>query len=423
MIYICQNFKKLTSNLEYNLIELKNGIRIIHKPCNGEVAHCGFIINTGSRDELLTENGITHFIEHAIFKGTKKRKAYHILNRIDNVGGEINAYTTKENTNIYASFTREYFERALELLADIVFNSTYPENEIIKEKDVIIDEINSYLDSPYEQIYDDFEEQVFSKHPLGMNILGTIDSVNQINRNQILEFIKKNYHTDEIVFSMVGNISFKKIERLVNKYLAGIPEKRRNSKRKIFKNYFANNEVIQKDVFQTHCIIGNQAYGAHHKSKNAFILLNNILGGPAMNSRLNMAIREKYGFTYNIESAYTVYSDTGLFYIYLGTDQKFIDKSIKLVKRELRLLKNKKISPAQLEKAKRQLIGQITLSEENNCNVMLGMGKSLLLYNKIDSLPSIFEKINKITELELQNIANEIFDENQLSSLIFTSKT
>ncbi len=406
--------------MEYNLIELKNGIRIIHKPTNSPVAHCGFIINTGSRDEGISENGITHFIEHAIFKGTKKRKAYHILNRIDNVGGEINAYTTKENTNIYASFTKNYFERAIELLTDILFNAVYPENELIKEKDVIIDEINSYLDSPYEQIYDDFEEHIFKNHPLGMNILGTVDTVKNINRKKILEFIQKNYSTDEIVFSVVGDIPLKTIERLADKYLKPIPIKKKKSSRTKFNMYKPTQISISKDVAQTHCIIGNTAYGAHNKNKKAFILLNNILGGPAMNSRLNMGIREKYGFTYNIESSYTVYSDIGLFYVYLGTDQKFIDKSIKLVKKELKLMRDKKISTMQLEKAKRQIIGQITLSEENNCNTMLGMGKGLLLYGKIDNLDSTFKKINAITEKQLQDVANEIFEEKKLSSLIFT---
>jgi len=408
--------------MEYNLFTLKNGIRVIHKPSSSEVAHCGFITNTGSRDEFLDENGITHFIEHALFKGTSKRKAYHILNRIDNVGGEINAYTTKENTSIYASFTKTYFERALELLTDILFNSTYPENELEKEKEVIIDEINSYLDSPYEQIYDDFEEQIFKNHPLGMNILGTEKSVKKINRNKILAFITKHYLTNQIVFSVVGNIELKRIKRLCEKYLNDIPEKSSNYKRNTFNSYSPSNYSIKKDVYQTHCIIGNLAYDAHNKNKNGFILLNNILGGPAMNSRLNMSIREKYGYTYNIESAYTIFSDTGLFYIYLGTDQKHIDSCLKLVNKELKLLKTKKISSAQLHKAKQQLIGQITLAEENNCNVMLGLGKSLLLYNKVEDLKDIHQKINKLTEKELQDIANEIFDENQLSSLIFIPK-
>ena len=408
--------------MEYNLFTLQNGIRVIHKPTISEVAHCGFIINTGSRDETLPNSGITHFIEHAIFKGTNKRKAYHILNRIDNVGGEINAYTTKENTSIYASFTKNHFERALELLTDILFSSTYPESELEKEKEVIIDEINSYQDSPYEQIYDDFEDQIFKNHPLGMNILGTEKSVKTITRDKILSFIKNNYSTNEIVFSIVGNIDFKRIQKLCEKHLNSIPEKSKTLKRKIFSNYQSEQVSFEKDVYQTHCIIGNLAYDAHHKSKSGFILLNNILGGPAMNSRLNMGIREKYGYTYNIESAYTIFSDTGLFYIYLGTDQKHIEKCLKLVKRELKLLKDKKISSSQLHKSKQQLIGQITLSEENNCNVMLGMGKSLLLYNKVEGLKETYDKINSLTEQELQDIANEIFDEKQLSSLMFIAK-
>lgn len=408
--------------MDYNIFTLKNGIRVIHKPILGEVAHCGFIINTGSRDELVDESGITHFIEHAFFKGTAKRKAYHILNRIDNVGGEINAYTTKENTSIYASFTKNHFERAIELLTDILFNSTYPEKELEKEKEVIIDEINSYQDSPYEQIYDDFEDLIFKNHPLGMNILGTEESVKKINRDKILTFLKKHYLTNQIVLSIVGNIELKKIKRLCEKHLNDIPEKKGELNRKTFSEYEPKNICLAKDVYQTHSIIGNIAYDAHHKNKTGFIMLNNILGGPAMNSRLNMGIREKYGYTYNIESAYTVFSDVGLFYIYLGTDQKHLDKCIKLVKREMKLLKTKKISSAQLHKAKQQLIGQITLSEENNCNVMLSLGKSLLLYNKVEDLSDVYKRINKLTVQELQEISNEIFDENQLSSLIFTPK-
>jgi predicted Zn-dependent peptidase len=405
--------------MSYNFLELANGIRVIHKPVTSEVAHCGFIINTGSRDEKSSNNGITHFIEHAIFKGTKKRKAHHILNRIDNVGGEINAFTTKENTSIYASFTKNYFERALELLTDILFNSTYPENELQKEKDVIIDEINSYQDSPYDQIYDDFEELIFKNHPLEMNILGSIDSVKKIDRQKILDFIQTHYLTNQIVLSVVGDISLKKIEKLCNKFLSDIPQKSVKTIRHPFEKYLPSQKEVIKDVYQSHYIFGNIAYNAHHKNKKGLILLNNILGGPAMNSRLNMGIREKYGFTYNIESSYSIFSDTGLFYIYLGTDQKHIEKSIKLANRELKLLREKKLSVAQLQKAKQQIIGQITLSEENNCNVMLGMGKSLLLYNKVDSLKETYSKITAITANELQDIAKEIFDSEKMSSLVF----
>lgn len=405
--------------MDLNFFELKNGIRIIHKPSKSEVAHCGFIINTGSRDEEEKENGLTHFIEHAIFKGTKKRKAYHILNRLDNVGGEINAYTTKENTCIYASFTKNYFERSFELLSDILFNSIYPEKELEKEKDVIIDEINSYQDSPFEQIYDDFEEMIFSPHPLGRNILGTIDTVKSLQQKDILNFIKKHYNTNQIIFSVVGDIPFKKIVKLAEKYLEKVPSKSSASKRENFTIYTPEIKKIKKPTHQVHCMIGNTTYGAHDKRKNGFILLNNILGGPAMNSRLNMGIREKYGFAYNIESSYTIYSDIGLFSIYLGTDNKHIEKSIDLTIKELRKLKEKRLSSLQLQRAKQQLIGQIALAEESKSSIMLGMGKSLLLYNKIDSLKETYDKINALTEIELLDIANESFDEKLLSILTY----
>jgi predicted Zn-dependent peptidase len=405
--------------MEYNLYELKNGIRVIHQPIKNRVAHCGFIINTGTRDEKIEENGLAHFIEHSIFKGTSNRKAHHILNRIDTVGGEINAYTTKEKTCVYASFTSEYFERATELLSDIIFNSTYPEKEIKKEKDVIIDEIYSYQDNPFEQIYDDFEELVFKNHPLGMNILGTVDTVNSFKRDDIIKFIERNHATNKIIFSIVGDFTEKKVKTIINKYL-NQPLKTSSSKARIpFKDYTVFNQELEKENYQAHCMIGNVAYSSKDKNNTGFILLNNILGGPAMNSRLNMGIREKYGFTYNIESSYTSYTDSGLFSIYLGTDTKHLNKSIDLVHKELKNLRTKKLSSSQLQKAKQQLIGQITLSEESKLNVMLGMGKSLLFFNKVDSLETVYAKINKLTTENILEIANEVFDKDKLSSLIY----
>lgn len=408
--------------MEYNLYELKNGIRIVHKPVLGKIAHCGFVINTGSRDEQLSENGIAHFIEHTIFKGTNKRKAHHILNRIDSVGGEINAYTTKEKTCVYASFVVDYFERASELLSDILINSTFPEKEIEKEKDVIIDEIHSYQDTPYEQIYDDFEELVFKNHPLGMNILGTEKSVREINRSKILDFINRNYATNEIVFSIIGNLDEKKILKIAQKYFEDFQTKQSHPNRTEFKHYQPFQKIIEKDNLQSHTIIGNIAYGANHLSKPGFILLNNILGGPAMNSRLNMSIREKYGYAYSIESSYSSYCDTGIFSIYLGTDERNSKKSIDLTLRELKRFRENKLTDIQLHRAKQQLLGQITLSEENNVNIMLGIGKSLINYGKVDSLNEVYKKVNKISSEELLQIANEVFNEKQLSILTFQAK-
>lgn len=405
--------------MEYNLYELENGIRVIHHPIKNRVAHCGFIINTGTRDEKLPENGMAHFIEHSIFKGTKNRKSHHILNRIDNVGGEINAYTTKEKTCIYASFTNEYLERASELLSDILFNSIFPEKELEKEKEVIIDEIYSYQDNPFEQIYDDFEEFIFENHPLGMNILGTVDSVKSISREKILTFIENNYSPDQIIFSIVGDFTEKKIQTIIKKYLTENIYKTKQIERTSFSNYSPFTKTIEKNVYQAHCMIGNLAYSSQHKNKIDFILLNNILGGPAMNSRLNMGIREKHGLTYNIESTYNTYSDVGVVGIYLGTDVKHLDKSINLVHKELKKLRTIQLSSSQLQKAKQQLIGQITLAEENKSNVMIGLGESLLFYNKVDSLEEVYQKINDVSSSNLLEVANDIFDPNQLSTLIY----
>lgn len=408
--------------MEYNLYELSNGIRIVHKPVSGKIAHCGFIINTGSRDENIDENGIAHFIEHTIFKGTQKRKSHHILNRIDSVGGEINAYTTKEKTCVYASFVIDYLERSTELLTDILTNSTFPEKELEKEKDVVIDEIYSYQDTPYEQIYDDFEEMVFRNHSLGKNILGTVKSVKKFNRKSILDFIDRNYATNQIVFSIIGNVSEKKIKQLAKKYLEPIQSKTNPLVRTDFSDYKPFQTTLKKDNYQSHAILGNLAYGANDIKKPGFILINNYLGGPAMNSRLNMSIREKHGFAYSVESSYTSYTNTGIFSIYLGTDQKNLSNSIDLTLKELKILREKKFSDIQLHRAKVQLLGQITLSEENNVNMMLGIGKSLLNYGKVDSLEVVYEKINRITANELLEISNEIFNPEQISTLIYQSK-
>ncbi|MBA2583163.1 MAG: insulinase family protein [Bacteroidetes bacterium] len=406
-----------------NIFTLSNGIRIVHKETpDATVAHCGFLIDVGSRDEDDHQQGLAHYIEHVLFKGTKKRKAFHILNRLDAVGGEINAYTTKESTCIFASFLTEHFERAFELLKDITFDSVFPEKEIEREKDVIIDEINSYLDSPSEQIFDDFEDQIFRGHPLGRNILGTIKSVRNFTREDVLSFIAKHYTPHRIVFSVVGNFKASYVEKLAGKYLADIKEKENLYQRKIFKGYKPNVQVQKKTTFQAHFTLGNVAYSRKNKKKIPLVLLNNMLGGPAMNSRLNLAIREKYGYTYNLESNYSAYSDTGLFSVYLGTDNQFLDKTINLVKKELYKFSEKKLGTLQLHYGKKQLIGQIAMAQENKAGLMLAIGKSLLYTGKVETLKDIFSKIENISAEELHSVANEIFNEKEFSSLTYLAK-
>ena len=405
--------------MEFYTRTLENGIRIIHKPVRSVVGHCGIIINAGSRDEKENEHGIAHFIEHVIFKGTQKRKAYHILSRLDDVGGELNAYTTKEETCIYSSFLIQDFERAAELITDITFNSVFPKKEIEKEKEVIIDEINSYKDNPSELIFDEFEEVIFRDHPMGRNILGTPELLKSFTKNDIIRFINNNYHTDQIVFCSVGNITPKKIDKIVEKYLGILPGNRRSHERKPVDSYEPQTKIISRDTYQSHVMIGSPAYSFQHKDRLGLNLLNNLLGGPGMNSRLNLSLREKNGIAYNIESVYTPYDGTGVFSIYYGTDEENLDRSLNIVHKELKKLREKPLGILQLSKAVKQLKGQIAISTDNKENLMLGIGKSYLLYDKVDSLEIIYKKIDRITAKDLQRIANEILDEKDLSTLIY----
>ena len=398
---------------------LTNGIRVIQQQTDSPVAHLGILINTGSRDELDEEHGLAHFIEHSVFKGTKKRKAFHVLNRIEDVGGELNAYTTKEETTLYSTFLAEFYDRAAELLSDILFNSVYPEKEINREKEVITEEINSYKDSPSELIFDEFEELVFDGHPIARSILGTSKNIANFTRESILNFIENNYHTDQMVISSVGKISFPDLLKIIQKYFGNVNAKYRVNERVRFNNYIPEQKSLSKDTFQTHCVLGNIAYDIAHPKRIGMVLLNNILGGQSMNSRLNLALRERRGLAYNIESNYTTYSDTGLFNVYFGTDKENFDMAYDLVLKEFKLTREKKLGAVQLSKAKKQLIGQIAISTESHDDLMLVIGKSYLLYDTVDPLRVIFKKIDAVTADDLFEVANEILDEKYLSRLIY----
>jgi len=403
-------------------IELANGIRVIHLEVDSPIAHFGIFVNTGSRDELDAENGMAHFIEHSIFKGTKKRKSFHILNRLEGVGGDLNAFTTKEFTCIYASFLNEYYSRALELISDITFNSIFPKKEIEKEKEVIIDEINSYLDTPYEHIYDEFEKQVFSGHPLGRNILGEPDVIKRFKRDDVLGFIRKNYHTKEMVICSVGSISLKKLSKQLEKYYSAPLRNNQKGPRSAFTNYNQSSRVVEKNSFQNHCMIGNTSYSRKEHKRIAFSLLNNVLGGQGLNSRLNLMIREKYGYTYHIESNYQAYTDTGIWGIYLGTTNGMMSRTLRLVNIELKKLRDKKLGTLQLKRAKIQFVGQVAIHLEPNLNKMLSMGKSFLMDGEIKNMQSIQEKIEAVKPEDILEVANEVFAPDQISTLIYKSK-
>lgn len=403
----------------YQTYILKNGLKVIHQQVSGKAAYCGLIINAGSRDEREDEAGIAHFIEHVIFKGTAKRKAYHILSRMEDVGGELNAYTTKEDTCIYASFLPKDYGRALELFADIVFGSVFPEKEIGKEKEVVIDEINSYKDTPGELIFDDFEELVYKGEPIGRNILGSEACVRHLKREQILSFVQRNYRPGRMVISSVGDIDFGKLTGLAEKYFGNIPGGEPGLQRRKPAPYVPQYCELEKGTFQNHCIIGNVAYDYRDERRLALSMLVDLLGGSGMNSRLNLNIRERHGLAYNVEAAYTPYSDTGLFTVYFGCDAADLDKCRRLCEKEMETLYQWPLGQGQLRKIRMQTIGQLTLSAENYENTMLSIGKSFLVYDKVDSIESLCTRIEEMDAGLLQEVAAEIFDTGRQSVLIY----
>ena len=406
----------------YQFHTLNNGIRIVHRQSDRLVSHLAVMVNVGSRDELPGEEGLAHFIEHVIFKGTTRRKVHHVLGRLENVGADLNAYTTKEETCIHASFLKEHYPRAIELFADILFNSTFPEKEIEKEKDVVIDEINSYKDSPTELIFDDFEAMLFNGHPLGKSTLGKPAAVRKINRNKILNFISSHYHTNQMVISSVGDIPFPLLIKLLDRMFGHQTAKLRVHGREAFTGNPPQTIVQQRRIFQAHCILGSLAYGYVDENRTALALLNNMLGGPAMNSRLSMALRERNGLSYNIESSYTPYTETGSFMIYLGTDNGALDKAISLIYKELDKFRDKELGSMQLHTAKQQFIGQIALSFESNINDALSMAKSVLVYDTVDTHEVLISKINAITAPQLLVVAREILNPSAMGMLVYKNR-
>ena len=398
---------------------LQNGLRIIHEPTSSRVAYCGFAIDAGTRDELPNEQGMAHFVEHLIFKGTRKRKAWHILNRMENVGGDLNAYTNKEETVVYSAFLTEHFGRAMELLTDIVFHSTFPEREIEREVEVIIDEIQSYEDTPSELIFDDFEDLLFKGHPLGRNILGHPDLLKKFRSEDALHFTSRYYHPENMIFFVQGNLDFKQILRWAEKLLADIPAGQVDNSRIPPTLYIPQQVVLHKDTHQAHVMIGSRGYDAYEEKRTALYLLNNLLGGPGMNSRLNLALRERRGLVYNVESNLTSYTDIGTFCIYFGCDIEDVAYCTRLVYKELKRLCEKRLTPAQLAAAKKQLIGQIGVASDNHENNALGMAKTFLHYHKYETSEAVFRRIETLTAEGLWEVANEMFAEDYLSSLIY----
>lgn len=403
-----------------NIKELSNGIRIVHQEVtHTRLVHCGFILNIGSRDESMEQEGLAHFWEHMAFKGTKRRKNFHILNRLESLGGELNAYTTKEKVCFYASILKDHYSKASELLFDITFNSTFPEKQIEKERQVILEEMAMYRDSPDDSIQDELDSLVFHNHSLGRNILGTEETVASFNQNDFFDFIGTRLDTEEVIFSVVGNISFAKALKGIEGMLSEIAPKKSLYIRSDFHGYTPQEKVITRDVTQSLSAMGRPAYSLHDPNRFKLFLLNNILGGPSMNSRLNLSLREKYGYVYSIESTYQAFSDTGFFGIFFGTEHKTLKRAKALVIKEMKLMQKKKLGKLQLHMAKEQVIGQMAMAEENYAALMLVYGKSLIDHGKIDTLDSIFAKIKDTKAEEIQEIALDVFDLDQMTHLTY----
>ena len=421
--------------MKYNTYTLDNGLRIIHLPSDSKVVYCGYQINAGTRNEEPGEEGLAHFCEHVTFKGTERRKAWHILNSLESVGGDLNAYTNKEGTVYYSAILKEHIARAVDLLTDIVFHSVYPQAEIDKEVEVICDEIESYNDSPAELIYDEFENIIFKGSPLGHNILGTAEQVRSFKTEDALRFTRKLYRPDNAIFFAYGDIDFKKLVRLLKKSFLS---EERTVKSEKFNSPEAQTQfniqhstfntqhsfegqtiVMQKNTHQAHVMIGTRAYDVNDSRRMPLYLLNNMLGGPGMNAKLNLALREHNGLVYTVESTMAAYGDTGIWSIYFGCDEHDVKRCLRLVRKELDKFMLKPLSEAQLKAAKKQIKGQIGVACDNRENFALDFGKSFLHYGWEKNVDRLYEQVDEITAEQIQAVAKELFDKDRLTTLIF----
>ncbi len=419
--------------MNYNTETLANGLRLIHLPSPSNVIYCGYEVGVGTRHEKAGEEGLAHFCEHLTFKGTARRRAWHIINALERVGGELNAFTNKEDTVYHSAVLKEYFPRAVELLTDIVFHSVYPQNEVEKEVEVICDEIESYRDSPAELIYDDFENAIFRGHPLGHNILGEPERLRTYRREDAVRFTKTHYRADNAVFFVSGNIDF---ARLVKKLSAlhqsppmgklatnrqEIASREANAKQAVRTGYGTGGQRIEveKGTHQAHVMLGGRAFDVHDVRRMPLYLLNNILGGPGMNARLNLSLRERNALVYSVESSMVSYSDAGAWAVYFGCDPHDVEKCLKLVRKELDQMMEKRLTDSQLRMAKKQIRGQIGIACDAREQFALDFGKSFLHYGWQKDISTLFEDIEKVTAEDLQQVACELFEEERITTLIY----
>jgi predicted Zn-dependent peptidase len=414
--------------MKYNTYTLSNGLRVIHLPSTSPVVYCGYEIAAGTRHEMPGDEGLAHFVEHVTFKGTKRRSSLQILNTLERVGGDLNAFTVKEDTVYYAAILKEHLAKAVDVLTDIVFHSTYPQTEIDKEVEVICDEIESYNDTPAELIYDDFENILFEGHPLGHNILGSADRVRQFKTADALRFTRKYYIPMNSVFFAYGDVDFENLVKLLEKQASPQPLQKgtthpqslpKGGKSDVISDSASNFIIREKQTHQAHVMIGNRAYDIHHPLRIPLYLLNNILGGPGMNARLNISLRERNGLVYTVDSSMVSYSDTGLWAVYFGCDPHDVKRCLRLVRHELDKIIEKPLTDSQLKAAKRQLKGQIGIACDNREQFALDFGKSFLHYGWEKDITSLYSQIDEVTAAQIQQVAQELMSEDRLTTLIY----
>lgn len=401
--------------------ELKNGLRwVSSEKSETPIVHMAVQVAAGTRFEGEGNDGLSHFLEHCLFKGTERKRSSQILSILDSVGGELNAYTTKEEICLYASFHKEHLKKAFDLFADVLFHSTFPEKEVEKERGVILDEIQSYLDSPSEYILDEFEELLFKGNSLGHHILGNEKTISSISRSRLNSFYHSVFRPENMVLSISGPLADGELEDYLNRYFLPekkgklvLPKEKLHSQKKSFH--------IEKSLqnYQCHAMLGSRAYSYKSKDRTALTLMTNLLGGSAMNSRLNLSLRERNGIAYTVEASFTPYQDTGLFTIYFGTEGKKLAKAMDIVNKEMKKLREDKLSGSQLAMAKKQMIGQISLNEENRLNRTLSAAKSVLVHGKVIPLEEVYQRIEKVTEMDVLKVANEVLSEKRISDLIY----
>ena len=405
--------------MKYNIATLDNGLRIIHLPNTSKIAYCGYQIKAGTRNEKPGDEGLAHFCEHVTFKGTQTHTSTAIINKLESVGGDLNAFTNKEDTVFYSAIPVEHFAKAVDVLSDIVFYSIFPQAEIDKEVEVICDEIESYNDSPAELIYDEFENLVFKGHPLGHNILGSADRVRSFATADAMRFTQQYYRPDNAIFFVYGNIDFKRLVKTLEKLT---PKQQQESlvdeAQMVANGKLPELTILNHDTHQAHVMIGNRAYSATHPLRIPLYLLNNMLGGPGMNARLNVILRERRGLVYSVESSMVCYGDTGLWAVYFGCDPHDVNRCVRLVKGEFNRLMEKPLSEKTLAAAKKQIKGQLAVACDNNENFAIDFGKSFLHFGDEKDIEKLYQKIDAVTAEQIQQVAKEIFDKDSLATLV-----